>query len=143
MKASTKFTLGSVAIVACVSLLMFEGVKQTGTYFLTPSQLVAKASADPSLHDVGVKVSAKVVKGSIKRDRAAQRVEFMISDGSKSFPVIYTGLIPDTFTDKNEIEVVAEGKLGRDGTFHATVLVAKCGSRYEAQWDEMAKNKTT
>ena len=56
MKASTKFTLGSVAIVACVSLLMIEGVKQTGTYFLTPSQLVAKAEQDPSLHDVGVKV---------------------------------------------------------------------------------------
>lgn len=143
MKASTKFTLGSVAIVACVSLLMFEGVKQTGTYFLTPSQLVAKAEQDPSLHDVGVKVSAKVVKGSIRRDPAAQRVDFMISDGSKSFPVTYTGLVPDTFTDKNEIEVVAEGKLGRDGTFHATVLVAKCGSRYEAQWDEMAKTKST
>ncbi|MBL0180114.1 MAG: cytochrome c maturation protein CcmE [Gemmatimonadetes bacterium] len=143
MKPSTKFALGSVAIVAVVTLLMVEGVKQTGTYFLTPSQLVAKAEQDPSLHDVGVKVSAKVVKGSIKRDPAAQRVDFTISDGTKSFPVTYIGLVPDTFTDKNEIEVVAEGKFGRDGTFHATVLVAKCGSRYEAQWDEMAKNKTT
>ncbi len=142
MKPSTKFALGSGAIVLTVTLLMFEGVKQTGTYFLTPSQLVAKSTTDPSLHDVGVKVSAKVVKGSIVRDAAAQRVDFMISDGAHSFPVTYTGLVPDTFTDENEIEVVAEGKFGRDGTFHATVLVAKCGSRYEAKWDEMATKAT-
>jgi cytochrome c-type biogenesis protein CcmE len=143
MKPSTKFALGSVAIVAVVTLLMVEGVRSTGTYFLTPSQLVTKSQQDPSLHDIGVKVSAKVVRGSIVRDAAAQRVDFTISDGAHSFPVTYTGLVPDTFTDENEIEVVAEGKFGRDGTFHATVLVAKCGSRYEAQWDEMAKPAST
>jgi cytochrome c-type biogenesis protein CcmE len=142
MKPSTKFALGSGAIVLAVSLLIFEGVRQTGTYFLTPSQLVARTASDPSLHDINVKVSAKVVQGSITRDPAAQRVDFTISDGTRSFPVSYTGLVPDTFTDANEIEVVAEGKFGRDGTFHATVLVAKCGSRYEAQWDEMATKAT-
>jgi cytochrome c-type biogenesis protein CcmE len=25
------------------------------------------------------------------------------------------------------------GKLGRDGVFHATEVLAKCGSRYEAE----------
>jgi cytochrome c-type biogenesis protein CcmE len=28
--------------------------------------------------------------------------------------------------------VIVEGRLGRDGTFHATEVLAKCGSRYEA-----------
>ncbi len=39
--------------------------------------------------------------------------------------------IPDTFTDANDIDVVVDGKFGRDGTFHATDVIAKCGSRYE------------
>jgi cytochrome c-type biogenesis protein CcmE len=26
---------------------------------------------------------------------------------------------------------VVEGRMGEDGTFHATVLLAKCASRYE------------
>ena len=40
--------------------------------------------------------------------------------------------VPDTFTDANDIEVVVEGRLQRDGVLHATDVLAKCGSRYEA-----------
>jgi len=41
----------------------------------------------------------------------------------------YTGIVPDTFND--EAEVVLSGRLGPDG-FHATNVVAKCPSKYEA-----------
>lgn len=136
MKPGTKFALGAVVIIGSVSLLIAEGIKQTGTYFLTPTELVERSNADPSFHDVGVKVSAKVVKGSISRDAPAQRIDFTISDGVHTFPVTYVGLVPDTFTDENDIEVVVEGKFGRDGVFQATDVIAKCGSRYEAEWDE-------
>jgi cytochrome c-type biogenesis protein CcmE len=44
--------------------------------------------------------------------------------------VVFRGLPPDTFTDS--VEVVVEGRLQRDGVFHATDVLAKCGSRYEA-----------
>lgn len=140
MKPSTKFALGAVVILGTVTMLMVEGVKQTGTYFLTPSQLVERTTADPGFHDVGLKVSAKVVKGSINRNDADQRVDFTITDGSHSFPVTYVGLVPDTFTDENDIDVVVEGKFGRDGVFHATDVIAKCGSRYEAAWDEPVRS---
>ncbi len=139
MKPSTKFALGAIVIVGSVSLLIAQGIKQTGTYFLTPTQLVQRTEQDPSFHDVGLKVSAKVVKGSIKREPAEQRVDFSITDGSQSFPVTYVGLVPDTFTDASDIDVVVEGKLGRDGVFHATDVIAKCGSRYEAEWDDQGK----
>jgi cytochrome c-type biogenesis protein CcmE len=139
MKPSTKFALGAVVIVASVSLLIAQGIQQTGTYFLTPTQLAERTSADPGFHDVGIKVSAKVVKGSITRTPAEQRVDFSITDGRESFPVSYVGLVPDTFTDANDIDVVVEGKLGRDGVFHATDVIAKCGSRYEAVWEDPAQ----
>jgi cytochrome c-type biogenesis protein CcmE len=136
MKPGTKFALGAVVIIGSVTLLITEGIKQTGTYFLTPTELVQRSDADPTMHDVGIKVSAKVVRGSITRDAPSQRVDFTISDGTNSFPVTYTGLVPDTFTDANDIEVVVEGKYGRDGVFHATDVIAKCGSRYEAEWED-------
>ena len=47
-----------------------------------------------------------------------------------SYPVVYVGLVPDTFTE--DVEVVVEGRLMRDGTIRATNVLAKCGSRYEA-----------
>lgn len=139
MKPSTKFALGAIVIVGSVSLLIAQGIKQTGTYFLTPTQLVERTEQDPSFHDVGLKVSAKVVKGSIKREPAEQRVDFSITDGTQVIPVTYVGIVPDTFTDANDIDVVVEGKLGRDQVFHATDVIAKCGSRYEAEWDDQGK----
>jgi cytochrome c-type biogenesis protein CcmE len=115
--------------------MITEGIKKTGTYFMTPTQLIDTTATDAHFYDVGLKVSAKVVRGSIKRDNARQRIDFTVSDGQKEFPVVYVGslsTIPDTFTDANDIDVVVEGKLGREGTFHATSVIAKCGSRYEA-----------
>ena len=131
MKAGTKFVFGALVIVAGVVGLIISGVKETGVYFLTPTELMAKTQADPTFHDVGLKVGAHVVPGSVRRqDRT---IDFRVSDGSHEFPVTYTGLIPDTFTDASNIEVIVEGKYGRDGVFHATEVLAKCGSRYEAE----------
>jgi cytochrome c-type biogenesis protein CcmE len=139
MKAGTKFALGAAVIIAGVSLLIITGVSQTGVYFLTPTELLQRTSNDPTFHEVGLKVGAKVVPGSIRRDPATQTVDFKVSDGASQFPVTYTGLVPDTFTDANDIEVILEGKLGRDGVFHATEVLAKCGSRYDAEIEKMKK----
>ncbi|MBM4188583.1 MAG: cytochrome c maturation protein CcmE [Gemmatimonadetes bacterium] len=140
MKAGHKFAIGALVIVAAIAALMYTGVKQTGVYFLTPTELLARTSADPSFHDVGLKVGAKVVPGTIKRDRASQRIEFAVSDGQNQFPVRYEGIVPDTFTDENDIEVIMSGKLGTDGVFHATEVLAKCGSRYESELDKLKQS---
>ncbi len=143
MKPSTKFAAGALVIVAAVSLMIYQGIQSTGKYFLTPSQLIAQTEQDPHFYNMGLKVSAKVVKGSIRRDLANHRVDFSISDGVKTFPVIYLGpssSIPDTFTDANDIDVVVEGKFGRDQTFHATDVIAKCGSRYEPVMKQQSKS---
>jgi cytochrome c-type biogenesis protein CcmE len=132
MKAGHRFLVGAGIIVAGVVLLIAQGVKETGVYFLTPSELAAKTTADPTFYDVGLKMGAKVVPGSIRRDDGNRQVDFRVSDGIKTYPVTYRGLVPDTFTDANDIEVIVEGRLGRDGVFRATEVLAKCGSRYEA-----------
>ena len=133
MKAGHKFMLGAAVIVTSVVVLIAQGVKETGVYFLTPAELSAKTVADPTfVENVGFKVGAKVVPGSVRRDPNARTIDFKVSDGVKTYPVTYHGLVPDTFTDANDIEVVVEGRLGRDGVIQATDVLAKCGSRYEA-----------
>ncbi len=137
MKPGTRFLLGAVVIVAGVTGLIVTGVKETGVYFLTPTQLVDRTRTDPTFHDVGLKVGAKVVPGSVRRD--ARTIDFRVTDGTSEFPVTYTGIVPDTFTDASNIEVIVEGKYGRDGVFHATEVLAKCGSRYEAVIQQSGK----
>jgi cytochrome c-type biogenesis protein CcmE len=133
MKAGHKFIIGATLIVASVGFLIAEGVKETGVYFLTPAELASKTAADPTfVENVGFKVGAKVVPGSVRRDPGARRIDFQVTDGVKTYPVSYDGLVPDTFTDASDIEVIVEGRLGRDGVIHAKDVLAKCGSRYEA-----------
>src|SRR2546425_5389513 len=102
MKAGTKFALGAVLIVGSVGYLMASGIKQTGQYFLTPSELAQRVSADPSFYDLGLKVGARVVPGTVQKEIATQTLRFHITDGTVSYPVIFRGLPPDTFTDSVE-----------------------------------------
>jgi len=130
MNAGAKFAIGAVLIVGAVGYLMASGVKQTGQFFLTPSELSQRVAADPSFYNLGMKVGARVVPGTVARDPVAQTLRFQITDGSARYPVVFHGLPPDTFTDS--VEVVVEGRLQRDGVIYATDVLAKCGSRYEA-----------
>ena len=131
MKPRSKFIVGAFVIMTSVGFLMVSGVKETGVYFVTPVELAEKVAADTSLYSVGIRMGARVVSGTIRRDMATNTVSFDVTDGSFTYPVVYRGLPPDTFDD--DAEVVVEGRLARDGVFHATSLLAKCGSRYEAQ----------
>ncbi len=130
MRPRTKFIAGAILVAGTVGFLMTSGIKETGVYFLTPSELASKIEADPTFYNVGVKMGARVVTGTIERDVASQTITFEVTDGQQTYPVVYRGLAPDTFTD--DVDVVVEGRLMADGTFHATSLLAKCGSRYES-----------
>jgi cytochrome c-type biogenesis protein CcmE len=129
MKPKTKFLIGGAIVLSVSGFLMVNSIRETGVYYLTPTELSAKLSADPTFHDAGVKVGARVVPGSIQRLPGGREYAFRVTDGSATFPVVYRGIAPDTFTDS--VDVVVEGRMGTDGTFRATTLLAKCASRYE------------
>ena len=130
MNPKTKFLLGAGLVVVAVGFLMVEGIKDTGVYFLMPGELAERVDTDPSFYDLGIRVGGNVVPGSIKKDPGARLITFEVTDGTATFPVVFHGIAPDTFTD--EVEVVVEGRLNRAGTLEATNVLAKCGSRYEA-----------
>ena len=131
MKPRTKFALGGLLVLSTAAYLMASSIGETGMYYLTPNELQAKTVSDPSFYDTGIKVGGRVVRGTIERSAGGREVRFVMTDssGTARYPVVYRGIIPDTFTD--EVDVVVEGRLGRDGTFQATTLLAKCASRYE------------
>ena len=128
MKARTKFLIGGAVILAAAGYLMATSIRETGEYYFTPTELAQRVSTDPGFRDAGVKVGARVVSGSIVRVPGGREYDFRITDGAKKYPVVYHGIAPDTFTDG--VDVVVEGRLGTDGTFHATTLLAKCAPRY-------------
>ena len=129
MKTKTKFLIGGLLVIGPAGYLMASSIRETGVYYLTPTELQAKIAADSSFRSTGVKVGARVVAGTIQRDPGGREYAFQVTDGARTFPVVYRGIAPDTFTDG--VDVVVEGRMGADGTFRATTLLAKCASRYE------------
>lgn len=128
-KPRTKFLVGGALILGVAGYLMATAIAQTGTYYMTPTELATKVAQDPSFYGTGIKVGARVVPGSVIRAPGGRDMTFRVTDGDKTYPVSFHGLAPDTFTDS--VDVVMDGRLAQDGTFRATTVLAKCASRYE------------
>jgi cytochrome c-type biogenesis protein CcmE len=84
-----------------------------------------------------LRVEGFVVPGSIEHN--GPHVNFVLNEFESHSPkaaagrllkVIYKGSEPPPDTFKDDSQALAEGSYGRDGVFHATVLQAKCASKY-------------
>ena len=62
-----RFFVGLVGVATVVTYLVWTGLSDTMVYYLTPTELMAKVAEDPSFHEVGVKVSGRVVPGSYEQ----------------------------------------------------------------------------
>jgi cytochrome c-type biogenesis protein CcmE len=118
------FTGGIVLIVLSLAYLVYGGIQQGATYWVTVGELRQRAHALPSR----VRLGGTVAVGTIRWDGSHRRLAFVITDGANSFPVRYSGVVPDIFAEGRQ--VVVEGTLARDGAFDATTLLAKCPTRY-------------
>jgi cytochrome c-type biogenesis protein CcmE len=74
-------------------------------------------------------LTGKVVADSVSRAGDELRFRIRDRDGTKSVPVVYSGVVPDPFREGRE--VIVEGEL-RQGTFVAErdSLVTKCPSKF-------------
>ncbi len=135
-----RFFVGLVGVTLVVTYLIWTGVTETMVYYLTPTELMARVQEDPSFREMGVKVSGQLVKGSWER-LGPNHHRFEITDLEDPQSVVtieYSDGLPDTFNDQADVEVVAEGRLRDDGVFEATLVLTKCGSRYEAAPEDLA-----
>ena len=133
MKKQRKFLIGGGTVAALVGYLMFTGMKDSMVYYHTPTELIAKTAQDATYRENSVKVAGRVVPGSVHFEQSTLNLRFTLVDietGKTSFPVHYQGPLPDTFQEGRD--VVIEGKISRAGTFEASTVLTKCGSRYEA-----------
>lgn len=124
MNAALRWGIPAAVVAACVGYLIYSASGGTSVYYLTVSQLRSQSPAG----DVRV---AGVVQNDVQKSDGGLHVTFTEKDSTASLPVEYTGTLPDIF--QPGITVVAEGKLGKDGVFHARTLLAKCPSRFSTK----------
>lgn len=117
-------TLALVAIIGA-GLLAVYALRNQASYFYLPEQMLA----DPPQPGQAVRLGGMVEKGSLKTDPDGVTMRFMVTGKDESrVPVRFSGIAPDLFVEGSG--VVAEGKLGADGTFVADNLLAKHDENY-------------
>lgn len=137
MPKSKRFLIGGIIILAAISYLVVGGMKEAIVYFVTPSELKAKENSSA---DKFLRMGGMVVKGSLQKDLQNLTYRFELTDGSATFPVFFKGVPPDLFTEGKG--AVVEGRIGRDGVFQATTIMAKHAEEYSPHPDgkEAAKS---
>jgi cytochrome c-type biogenesis protein CcmE len=125
MKPKFKPILISLVVVSVISYLIYTGIRDTMTYFLTVSEVLAQPSEN---QDQTLRVGGNVSPGSVKWDPKNLRLLFTIQDEKASIAVDYQGVVPDSF--KPGREVIVEGTYTGDGKFKATTIMPKCASKY-------------
>jgi cytochrome c-type biogenesis protein CcmE len=123
-----KFLIGGIVILLILAYLVYSGMRGSMVYYLTVSELKAKAD---SLYGQGLRVSGEVVKGSIQWNAAELELRFQLMDQGDKLPVVYHGVKPDMF--KDGAQVVVEGQYTTEGLFVAQTLLTSCPSKYEAK----------
>jgi cytochrome c-type biogenesis protein CcmE len=116
--------------LAAVSYLVVGGMKEAIVYFVTPSELKAKESS--SLNKF-LRMGGMVVQGSLHKNLKNLTYQFELTDGTTTFPVFFKGVPPDLFTEGKG--AVVEGRIGSDGVFHATTIMAKHAEEYSPHPD--------
>ena len=121
-----RLVLIALALVALIgaALLAIWGLRSQASYFYIPSEI----RANPPAPDPAVRLGGMVEKGSIKTEPDGVTIAFVVGDGKTRVPVRFRGIVPSLFVEGSG--VVAEGKLGANGTFVADNLLAKHDERY-------------
>lgn len=113
---------GGVAALGVAAYFVLNAFESNLVFFFTPSQIVSGEAPKNRTFRVG----GMVKTGTVARDNLT--VNFVVTDTVKEVPVSYTGILPDLFREGKG--VVAQGKLGADGKFVATEVLAKHDENY-------------
>ncbi|MGA9673371.1 MAG: cytochrome c maturation protein CcmE [Terracidiphilus sp.] len=128
--------IAAAVVVGTIVWLAFSGynVGANKSYYVTIAEL--GGMGDKAYHSQ-LRVEGFVVPGSIEHN--GPHVDFTMNEFESHSPkagsgrllkISYKGSEPPPDTFKDDSQALAEGSYGRDGVFHASVLQAKCASKY-------------
>jgi cytochrome c-type biogenesis protein CcmE len=122
------FVAAGVILLAAAAGLVLYAMNDTLVFFYTPSEVQQKLQAQQLDLDRPFRLGGLVEEGSVQRDSSGVEVRFRVTDTVETVTVAYHGLLPDLFREGQG--VVAEGRLGADGVFTASEVLAKHDENY-------------
>jgi cytochrome c-type biogenesis protein CcmE len=125
VKAKTQrlwLVIGAMVALGGAGALAFSTLGDKATYFYAPSDLAGIPTPTNAIRLGGMVEAGSLVKNG-------QTVTFVVTDNAKTWPVTYTGILPDLFREGQG--VIAEGKIDpKTGLFTAETILAKHDEKY-------------
>ena len=116
--------VAGLAVLGIAAALVLNAFQSNLVFFFTPTQIASGEAPK----DRAFRVGGLVQVGSVKRSKESLEVRFVVTDTAKSIPVTHSGTLPDLFREGKG--VVAQGKIGPEGTFRASEVLAKHDENY-------------
>jgi cytochrome c-type biogenesis protein CcmE len=114
-------TLGMLGLFAAAALIL-TATEDSVVFFFSPTELKERTLAPQQR----LRVGGLVEEGSVVKN--GDTVTFTVTDTVEKLPISYTGILPDLFREGQGI--VAEGRLGPNGVFMASDVLAKHDENY-------------
>jgi cytochrome c-type biogenesis protein CcmE len=115
---------GGLAVLGLVVALVLNAFQSNLVFFFSPTQVAAGEAPIGKSFRIG----GLVKDGSIKREPDGVTLRFVVTDTEQDMVVAYKGILPDLFREGKG--AVAQGKLGGDGIFLASEVLAKHDENY-------------
>jgi cytochrome c-type biogenesis protein CcmE len=113
---------GALLALGAAAALVLNALNSNIALYVTPSEVLAGKAPQGKAFRIG----GMVKQGSLRREDLT--AHFVITDTVRDIGVSYTGLLPDLF--KEGKGAVVQGKLGADGRFQASEVLAKHDENY-------------
>ena len=115
--------LALVVAAGIATALVALALQRNVAYLYTPSEVLKGEAGAHARFRLGGMVAAD----SFKRAPGSMEAHFVVDDGDARLPVVYTGILPDLFREKQA--VIATGRM-RGDTFVAEEVLAKHDETY-------------
>ncbi|ACV34070.1 cytochrome c maturation protein CcmE [Accumulibacter sp.] len=115
---------GGLAILGIVATLVLNAFQSNLVFFFSPTQVAAGEAP----RGKNFRIGGMVKEGSLQREADGVTLRFVVTDTDKDMTVAYKGILPDLFREGKG--VVAQGRLGEDGVFAASEVLAKHDENY-------------
>lgn len=113
-----------LAAVSTATALVLNALNSNVMFFYSPTQVQAGEAPRQGAFRLG----GLVESGSLQRGADGLDLRFTVTDGARSIPVRYRGLLPDLFREGKG--VIVAGRLQDGAVFTATEVLAKHDENY-------------